>query len=286
MKLPFLRYLDMKSWLLLVVIQVLTFTVVGQGAHRHNAKSLSELGFMVGGTYYIGDLNQKHFNHTNPAAQLLYRYNINARIAYRLNASYGKIEAYDSEQKEALYRNRNLSFQTDWFELASGIEVSYFPFEIGNRRYKATAYLMAQIALTRINPKSDFNGTLVELQPLGTEGQNTALSDRKKYSKIQCAVPLAVGMRISIAKNIALNFEYGIRFMFTDYLDDVGAYSYADPLQLAADNGPMAAAMSNRSLDNNPFGQRGNRATRDWYTFFGAGLMFRMGGKNKCPSEF
>ncbi len=257
----------------------------GQGSYKHNAKSLSEIGFMAGGTYYIGDLNQKHFNHTNPAAQLLYRYNINARVAYRLNASYGKIEAYDSEQKEALYRNRNLSFQTDWFELGTGIEVTYFPFEIGNKRYKGTAYLMAELALTRINPKSDFNGTLVELQPLGTEGQNTALSDRKKYSKIQCAIPLAAGVRISIAKNIALNFEYGIRFMFTDYLDDVGGYRYADPVLLASDNGPMSAAMSNRSLDGNPFGQRGNKATRDWYTFFGAGLMFRLGGKNKCPSN-
>lgn len=258
----------------------------GQKAHRHNGWSRSEIGLMAGGSYYIGDLNQQHFKHTNLAAQLLYRYNINARLAYRLNFTYGKIEAYDSESKSAFNKNRNLSFQSDLFEFASGIEVTYFPFEIGNKRYKGTAYLLAELSLTRINPTTVYNGERIELQPLGTEGQGTELSDRSKYSRIQLGVPIAVGARVSVSKNVALNFEYGIRFLFTDYLDDVGGYRYADPALLAAANGPTATALSNRSLDGNRYGQRGNRASRDWYTFFGIGVMIRMGGKGSCPSDF
>ena len=275
----------MQNRMLVLLLCIVASYSWSQKAHRHNAWSRSEIGFMVGGSYYIGDLNQAHFKNTNLAAQLLYRYNINARLAYRLNFTYGKIEGYDSQQSNAFYKNRNLSFQSDLFEFGSGIEVTYFPFEIGNRRYKGTAYLLAELSLTKINPMTDFNGTMVELQPLGTEGQGTELADRGKYSRIQMGVPLAVGARFSITKNIGLNIEYGIRFLFTDYLDDVGGYRYADPTLLAAQNGPTSAALSNRSLDGNRFGQRGNRASRDWYTFFGIGLVIRMGGKNSCPSD-
>jgi hypothetical protein len=273
----------MHNRILIGLLCSLTSLSWSQKAHKHNALSRSEIGFMVGGSYYIGDLNQKHFNHTNPAGQLLYRYNINARMAYRANFTYGKIEGYDSEQSGDFYKNRNLSFQSDLFEFGSGIEVTYFPFEIGNRRYRGTAYLLAELSLTRINPMTNYNGEMVELQPLGTEGQGTDLADRSKYSRIQMGVPIAVGARVSISENIGLNIEYGIRLLFTDYLDDVGGYRYADPLLLAAQNGPTAAALSNRSLDGNRFGQRGNRASRDWYTFFGIGLMIRMGGKKSCP---
>lgn len=275
-----------QKFCVIVLFLLVTFAASSQRSYRHNALSRSELGFMVGGSYYIGDLNQKHFNHTNLAAQLLYRYNFNARLALRINFTYGKVEGYDSEQKEAAYVNRNLSFQTQIFELGSGVEITYFPFELGNKRYRGTAYLLGEFALSRINPKADYNGSLVELQPLATEGQGSSLSDRKKYSKVQFAVPLAVGVRISLGDKIGLNFEYGIRFLVTDYLDDVGAYRYADPTLLASENGPTSAALSNRSLDGNRFGQRGNRATRDWYTFFGAGLVFKLGGKNRCPSDF
>ncbi len=273
----------MHSRILIGLLCSLTSLSWGQRAHKHNALSRSEIGFMVGGSYYIGDLNQKHFNHTNPAGQLLYRYNINARMAYRANFTYGKIEGYDSEQSGDFYKNRNLSFQSDLFEFGSGIEVTYFPFEIGNRRYRGTAYLLAELSLTRINPMTNYNGEMVELQPLGTEGQGTDLADRSKYSRVQMGIPIAIGARVSISENIGLNIEYGIRLLFTDYLDDVGGYRYADPLLLAAQNGPTAAALSNRSLDGNRFGQRGNRASRDWYTFFGIGLMIRMGGKKSCP---
>lgn len=258
---------------------VAAFSATAQRAHRHNNWSRSEIGFMAGGTYYVGDLNLKHFRHFNPAAQLMYRFNIHGRLAYRLNFTYGKIEGYDSESSSAYYKNRNLSFQTDIWELASGMEISYFPFEIGNTRYRGTFYLLAELSLTRINPKTNYNGSLVELQPLGTEGQGSALSERGKYSRVQLGVPLAIGARMTLTKNIGLNIEYGVRFLFTDYLDDVGGYEYQDPAELAATNGPLAASLANRSLDQDRFGQRGNRATRDWYFFTGIGLSFRLGGK-------
>ena len=270
--------------LIVACLFFISCTAFGQKAHNRNGWGRSEIGVLGGVSYYIGDLNQKHFNHSNLAGQLFYRYNINSRVAYRFNFTYGFIEGYDSESNRDLKNNRNLSFESDLYEGATGIEFTYFPFEIGHKRYRGTAYLLAEIGLTKINPKTEYNGEMVELQPLGTEGQGTSANDRGKYSKLQLNVPLAVGFRVSISKNIALNGEYGIRFMFSDYLDDVHNYRYADPAVILAENGPMAAALSNRSLNGSRFGQRGNPTSRDWYTFVGLGLSVRLGGNGPCPS--
>lgn len=275
----------MRHVLLVIALLNLLFATA-QGSSRHNIWSRSELGLMGGASYYVGDLNYKHFNNLHGAAQLFYRYNIHSRLAYRLNFTYAKVSAADAESNKSFYVNRNLSFETPIYELGTGIEFTYLPFELGNNKYWGSAYLLAELGLSRINPTTEYEGDEVELQPLGTEGQGTSLSSRNKYSRTQLVVPLAVGCRITLSENIGLNVEYGIRFLFTDYLDDVGGYRYVDPAVLAAENGPLAASLSNRSLDGNRFGQRGNAATRDWYTFMGIGLNIRLGGKGTCPSEF
>ncbi len=269
-----------------IVFTVLTSSsLLAQKAFKHNAWSRSEFGVMMGGSYYLGDLNQQHLANTNLAGQAFYRYNIHSRVAFRANLTIGKINATDATASNAYYVNRNLSFQTKIYELGTGIEFTYLPFEIGNKRYRGTAYLLAELAVARINPTTEWNGEQVELQPLGTEGQGTSLSDRSKYKRTQLAIPIGIGCRFTITENIGLNLEYGLRFLFTDYIDDVGSYRYVDPVALQAANGPLAAALSNRSLDQNQFGQRGNPSIRDWYAFFGAGISFRLGGKNPCPSD-
>lgn len=252
-------------------------------AQRQTKWSRSELGVMVGGSYYIGDLNpMKHFKNTHLAGGLLYRFNIHSRLTFRANFNYGFVEGSDADAKRDLIRNRNLSFETELYELGSGIEFSYFPFQIGHDRYRGTAYLLAELALFHMNPTTDYNGEKVELQPLGTEGQGTSVSNRSNYSRTQLSVPLGIGFRLSLGERASIGGEYGIRFLFTDYLDDVGSYRYADPSVLQSENGPLAAALSNRSLDGSRYGRRGNPASRDWYTFFGLTLTFRLGNPSNC----
>jgi len=269
----------MKRFILSAVLLCGLPSVFGQ---RSNWASESELGFMVGGSYYIGDLNQQHFKNTHLAGGILFRYNIHSRLAWRSNFNYGFIEGSDAESKRDIDVNRNLSFQSKLWEFGTGIEFTYLPFRIGEGTYKGTAYLLAELALVKINPTTDYNGDEIELQPLGTEGQGTSLSAKGNYSLTQLAIPLGVGVRFSLGKNASLNFEYGIRLLFTDYLDDVGGYRYADETILLAENGPIAADLSNRALDESRFGRRGNPATRDWYSFFGAGVTFKLGQRSTC----
>ncbi len=249
----------------------------------HTALSRSELGFMGGGSYYIGDLNRfSHFKNTQLAAGLVYRYNIHSRLSFRANFTYGSVVGDDSQAKQELLKNRNLSFRSDIYEFGAGVEFNYFPFQLGHDRYKGTAYVLAEIAVFKMNPQTNINGEWVDLQPLGTEGQGSPLSSKGKYPLFQVSIPIGIGVKISLGKAASLNLEYGIRKTFTDYLDDVKSDSFVATADLLEANGPLAASVANRSLDGNPYGKRGTAATKDWYAFFGASILFRLGRPEKC----
>lgn len=256
-------------------------------AQFHTALSRSELGIMIGGTYYIGDMNPfMPFRNTHLAGGVVYRYNVHSRLSVRANALYGHLSGADSELKDALLVDRNLSFYTDIYEVAGGVEFNYFPFQLGHDRYKGTAYLLAEIGAFYMNPKTETDGgDEVDLSSLGTEGQGSSLSSKKRYGNVQMVIPLGVGCKLSLGKRAALNFELGIRKTFTDYIDDIGSDTYVDPALLAAENGPLAAELSNRSLSGSRFGDRGNSSTKDWYVFGGAMLTFRLGQPGVCYSH-
>jgi hypothetical protein len=233
-------------------------------AQKQNFKSKSELGILAGGSYYIGDLNPyEHFKNTKLALGLIYKYNINTRIALRANFNHGNVGASDASSSNALLKNRNLNFSSEIFEFGTGIEFSYLPFQIGNPRYYGSAYLVAEIGIFHMNPTTKFNDDVIELQTIGTEGQGTSLTGASPYPKTQLCIPLAVGCKFAIGRKLTLSMEYGIRKTFTDYLDDVHSSRYIDSDQLGAINGPLAATLSNRSLDGSRFGTRGNPSTKD-----------------------
>ena len=253
-------------------------------AQKQTILSRSEIGLLLGGSYYIGDLNQyDHFKNTQPAFSLLYRFNINHRVAWRVNVSYGNVRASDLNAKNQVLRNRNLDFSTNIFEAATGVEFNYFPFQFGHPLYNFTGYLLAEIGVFHMNPITMVDGEKVELQPLGTEGQGSELSSKGHYSRAQLAIPLGFGFKASIGPKVSIGVEYAIRKTFTDYIDDVGSNRYLDGAELMEANGPLAASLANKSLDQSRYGRRGNATTKDWYSFFGATITFRMGGPRKCP---
>jgi hypothetical protein len=250
---------------------------------RHNVKSRSEIGLMSGGSYYIGDLNpNKHFYNINLSYGGIYRYNVHSRMSIRTNLFYGKLNASDADSEIDVFKNRNLSFQTDFFEFSTGVEFNYLPYLTGHSEHIVSPYIFAQIGVFRINPKTEYNGDLIELHSLGTEGQNTELNDAKLYSKTQISIPLGFGVKFSLSKNISCSTEFGIRKTFTDYIDDVSRSKFIDRNELSDLSGPLVAELSNRNLDGSSQGYRGNPATKDWYFVFGGILSIRLGPPDKC----
>ena len=252
-------------------------------AQQPNFFSRSEIGFHAGTMFYIGDLNQfKPFYKSKLAGSLVYRFNVHSRLTLRFNATYGNVAADDKDATQDLTRNRNLSFTSHIAEIAGGVEFHYLPFQFGNRRYIGTAYMITQIGVFQMNPKTEYNGEMIALQNIGTEGQNNA-SGTRTYNKYQLCVPMGLGVKVSLGKFCSFNLDIAIRKTFTDYLDDVGADTYMAPELLESINGADAVALANRSLDGSTFGKRGNSTNKDWYVYAGAMLTFRLGKGNNCP---
>jgi len=248
-------------------------------AQQANNWSRTELGFSVGSMYYIGDLNQfRPFYESNLAGGLMYRFNYHSRLSFRFNYTLGSLDADDKDSKITNNKNRDLNFHTNIHELSGGIEFHYFPFQFGNKRYSATAYILAQLGVFYMNPKTNYNNQEISLQDLGTEGQ--VGSDR--YNNLQICIPLGLGIKFALGKNVALNFDIAIRKTFTDYIDDVGTDYYPNPNLTPSLNGTLAGSISNQTLDGTQYGIRGNSITDDWYVYAGGMLSFRLGKGNVC----
>lgn len=279
------RYLpSMKTLTKIVLFVFLVCTQKMVAAQTDNFLSLSQIGVFGGGSYYIGDLNQfNHFKNTNLSLGFIYRFHLNSRLAVRGTFTYGRVEAYDAQSTNPTHQIRNLSFQSDILELAGGIEFNFLNYQIGNDRFFWTPYLFIEAAVFHMNPTTEYNGQKVELRSVGTEGQGSNLSSEKSYPLFQLAIPFGLGFKINLGNRMAVSFEYGIRKTFTDYLDDVGGADYINPSQLAAQNGNIAAALSDRSEGNtNLTGTRGNPKTKDWYSMFGVMLTFTLGNPDNC----
>ena len=263
------------------------FFIASSFAQPSNFLSRSELGLTLGQMYYIGDLNPfSPFKNSQWAGGLMYRYNIHSRMAMRISYLQGRVEANDNQSNNALLVNRNLNFNSDIKELSAGVEFYYAPFVFGQKRSReaiqGTAYLLAQLGMFYMNPKTEYQGDNIELRPLGTEGQGSSLNKKGTYSNYQLCVPLGVGAKIQWGKNVTVNLDLTIRKTFTDYLDDVGSSTYVNPALLEESNGSLAAVLSNRTLDGSIQGYRGNPSTKDWYVYAGMMVGIRLGRGPRC----
>lgn len=247
----------------------------------------AELGVMGGATYYIGDLNNAHFKNSKLATGLIFRYNFNPRIVFRLNLLLGEVEANDSEGKNVNDINRNLSFKSNITELGAMIEINYYSYVTGDKKSRFTTYIMTGISYFKMNPKAKYLDVYYELQPLATEGQGLP-GGASTYNLDAFALPFGLGAKINIVGRLAISLEYSLRFTGTDYLDDVSTVYYDNEV-IRDEIGVVAAELADRRLnketvptgiDGNGTGmQRGNPSTKDWYGFAGVFLTMRLGKK-------
>lgn len=243
----------------------------------------NEMGIMLGVANYKGELSRHLFNtdFLHPAVGFFYRHNRDRRWSWKLEFNYGRISGDDSKAGTPFEVDRNLSFYSDIFEISPQIEFNFLPFETGRSDYPFTPYLFSGLSVFHFNPKAKIGDNVYDLQPLGTEGQGS--NGTKKYKRLQFAIPIGGGVKISAGK-IGIGIEVGARRTYTDYLDDVSTI-YPEMNTLLAANGPAAVVLSDRSFSRldttsavNSYyrKQRGNSTDKDWYLFVGVTIFWRM----------
>lgn len=244
----------------------------------------NEVGLMMGGSFYMGDLNPHlPFAMTRPALGGLYRYNFNDRLSLRINGLFANIAADDAIIK--YNEDRNLHFRSIILEGSVQGEVNFLSFEPGNPKTPHSPYLFAGGGLFWFNPQAMHEGQWYKLYPYTTEGQGSEqYPDRRVYKRLNYNILFGLGWKINLGQHMTAGLEWGMRRTGTDYLDDVST-TYPEQSALPA----MGVIFSDRSLTNrgqNADFQRGNPNTNDWYSFAGIILTFRIKNyeKKSCPA--
>ncbi|UYQ92469.1 DUF6089 family protein [Chitinophaga horti] len=233
-----------------------------------------ELGFTAGGAHYFGDLNTRYaLNATKPTVGVYYRKYFNDYVGARLHFRYAQLGYSDVYNTNDFQRSRNLSFNSDIFELGAQGDFNFFRFEPGSEEYRFTPYFTGGISMFHYNPYALYQGNKYFLQPMHTEGQGmAAYPDRKPYGLFSYAWLIGGGVKYSINHRLNLGVEVLYRFTGTDYLDDVSTtYIGVENFALNPAGQPsMAAILQDRSAAvGETIGvagrQRGNSRDRDHF---------------------
>jgi hypothetical protein len=258
---------EMKRYLLLLFCSLIYFSAQAQ---------YLEAGVFAGSSNYKGDLSNGKVNHGehNVALGLFARYNLSPKFAIRGTLLRGEITGGDYGAPKESVRLRNLNFRSEIIEFGITGEFNLMNYNIPNKEI-SSPYLFAGISVFHFNPQAEYRGQWIDLQPLGTEGQNMdSETYGDPYKRFQVAVPFGLGFKFNLNSRANLGVEFGFRKVFTDYLDDVST-AYPDIASLK-DVDPLAAALSYRSPEfagqplENPNGDvRGDNKSADSYMFIG-----------------
>lgn len=197
-----------------------------------------EIGVFAGGSNYVGDIGRTNYIYPNElAGGLVYKYNLNPRIALRGSYMYIPVSGSDKDADNPYRLNRpgvQFSFTNTVHEFAAGIEFNFFDYNISDFRTNFTPYILAQIAA--FNYKSP--------EP-GPTTNTIRLKNTFSYT-----LPVGVGVKGRLADNLAIAFETGVRFTLVDDLD-----------------------YTTDKINSLNFGGNGN----DWYVFSGVSIVYTFG---------
>jgi hypothetical protein len=252
-----------------------------------------EFGIGLGAGHYFGDLNTRgSLRRPKAAATLFFRKNFNNYIAGRIGASFARLgysDAYNTKN-EYMYR-RNLSFNTNVWELSLQGDFNFFRFMPGEPDFSFTPYVTLGIGVFSYDPYTYLRGEKYYLRPLGTEGQGSTLyPDRKQYSTMAISVPFGAGIKYALNERFNIAFEVLYRFTNTDYLDDVSTtYASLEAFPPNPDGTASAAQLlSDRSYERGtPIGlpgrQRGTSSSKDHFVTAMVHLTFNL-QSYRCPT--
>ena len=156
----------------------------------------ADYGVFGGVSSYLGDINpNKMFYSPRPAAGIFYRYNLNPRHSLRANLFAGKLHADDTDFDNSFQQNRAASFSGTVAEMALQFEFNFFPYATDGKKWNSSPYFAA--------------------------GAGVAYIDDNKNVVFCPVMPISLGFKINILKNVGLEAEYGFHKTFYDNFDDL-----------------------------------------------------------------
>lgn len=179
---------------------------------------INEIGIVLGGNNYVGDIGPEYYINPNSFAfGVIYKYNLNPRIALRGNFTYFDISAEDLKSDNVGRKERGLEFTNTVFELGAGLEFSWFEYDLSSQDQTNTPYILVELAV--------INHSIVD-QQIGP--------DEFTYKSTNTlAIPFGIGYKTKLFGQFALGAEIGMRYTFSDSIDyndfDIPELSFGNP---------------------------------------------------------
>lgn len=182
----------MKKFILLFLFILPTNILTGQ--------SKTELGVVVGTSYYQGDINKsKLFYSPSVAYGLILKYNLSDQLSASFRGIYGKISGDDSDFSNPENQLRGASFSTSLIDYSALIEFNFLP-------YSSSGYIKKN--KNRFAPFV-FVGI----------GGNYIFSSAGNENPI--TIPFGLGIKYNIFERLTLGIEWSYRKTFNDEIDGV-----------------------------------------------------------------
>jgi len=285
-----------KDWRAIKKHNTKMYTYRGRASRFPKAFTYNALAVSLNTLNYYGDLAPRpgaistNLSLSKPSVGISFSHRYGPRYALTGSFMYGTIEGSDQKSADrydtsnGMYRyQRNLSFRNRIKELSIVATFDLFENTMSYlHRVRWTPYVYAGIAVFHHNPQAiapafqvdgktplKEAGQWIDLRRIGTEGQHAQLnaddanSGIKDYSLIQIAIPFGVGFRYRLNELMDLSCEFGVRYLFTDYIDDVSK-NYVD-LGVFGTN-ELAKAMSYRTFELSQFSPGSTNPNLTTYT--------------------
>lgn len=277
----------MKKVLLLSICLLLLSN--SSDAQRKKMRYALDYGFGLGPSNYLGEMGGKDktrrdfiwdmkLNQTRWALNGFARYKFNNYLAAHAGLTYLRISGDDALSSNRGRKGRNLSYRNDMLEMSlRGDVYIYGTNDVGKRgtyRLDFKSYMFVGIAGLLHGPKTVYDGSIVKLRPLMTEGVN--------YSKVTMALPVGLGFYFTKKRKYRFGFEMGWRLTFTDYLDDVsGTYiDHSSPLANRHDELDPTDTSVPSSIYYEPGQKRGDPTHNDTYFYSLITYSYVLKGRN------
>ncbi len=251
-----------------------------------------EVGVSVGLAHYFGDLNPNFaINRPKAAAGLFFRKQITNYIGVRIAGEYAMLGYSDVYSSNPVQQARNLSFNSNVWELSISGDFNFFEFHPGFEGYTFTPYVGVGIGVFSFDPYAYLNGEKYLLRTLGTEGQGSAqYPNLQPYNPIAMSIPLTVGVKYALNERTNVFGEITYRITNTDYLDDVSGVYAPDAFPPLPDGSPSPGfLLQDRSYETGASigtkgKQRGNSLQKDAFASIKVGISFNL-SSYRCPKS-
>ncbi|MEO5908335.1 MAG: DUF6089 family protein [Ginsengibacter sp.] len=263
--------------------------VLHSHAQMNEYSQEGEFGITAGMAHYFGDLNNRNqINRPKIALGAFVRKQFGNYTSVRLSAHYALLGYSDIYSNNQYQIRRNLSFNTNIFEIALQGDFNFFKFIPTDPAHSFTPYATLGFGFFSYDPYAFYGNKKVYLRPLKTEGEGF-YKGRKSYGSMAMCFPIGFGFKYAINDKVNLSFEVTHRFTTTDYIDDVSTtYIGVDKFPSPSGGKSLASIMQDRSVEVGiPIGiegrQRGFSKQKDQYIIAEFGVSFNI-TSYRCPT--